>query len=132
MSETTCRPAWYGRRCAAPAAWRQREVNTTSGSRPVEGERPAQRRLKALVRGRVQGVYFRQFVWSQAGRLGVTGWVRNGEDGRSVEVEAEGPSDALKRLLKLLQEGPPGSRVDDVQVSWSDDPQGYTTFEVRF
>ena len=103
-----------------------------SGSQPVEAERPEQRRLKALVRGRVQGVYFRQFVWSQAGRLGVTGWVRNGEDGRSVEVEAEGPAEALKRLLQLLHEGPPRSRVDDVQASGSDDSQGYTTFEVRF
>jgi len=103
-----------------------------SGSLPAEGERPAQRRLQALVRGRVQGVYFRQFVWSQAGRLGVRGWVRNGEDGRSVEVEAEGLADALKRLLDLLREGPSRARVDNVQASWSDDPQGYTTFEVRF
>jgi len=84
------------------------------------------------VRGRVQGVYFRQFVWSQAGRLGVTGWVRNGGDGRSVEVEAEGTADALERLLELLRQGPYGARVDDVQVSWSDKPRGYTTFEVRF
>jgi len=103
-----------------------------SGSQPVEAERPEQRRLKALVRGRVQGVYFRQFVWSQAGRLGVTGWVRNGEDGRSVEVDAEGPVDALKRLLELLHEGPARARVDNVQASWPDDLQGYATFEIRF
>jgi len=90
------------------------------------------RRLQAVVRGRVQGVYFRQFVWSQAGRLGVTGWVRNGDDGRSVEVEAEGPGPDLERLLELLRQGPYGARVDDVQVSWSDEPRGYATFEVRF
>ena len=92
----------------------------------------APRRLRALVRGRVQAVGFRQFVWSRAARLGVTGWVRNGGDGRSVEVEAEGPVDALERLLELLREGPFGARVDDVQVSWSEEPQGHTTFEVRF
>jgi acylphosphatase len=80
----------------------------------------------------VQGVYFRQFVWSHAGRLGVTGWVRNGEDGRSVQLEAEGPADALERLLELMHEAPPRARVDDVETSWSDDLQGYTTFEVRF
>jgi len=113
-------------------AWAVHDVDTVSGSQPAEGAQPAPRRLQALVRGRVQGVYFRQFVWSQAGRLGVTGWVRNGEDGRSVEVEAEGPAEGLRRLLELLHEGPPRSRVDNVQASWSDDPQGYTAFEVRF
>jgi acylphosphatase len=80
----------------------------------------------------VQAVGFRQFVWSRAARLGVTGWVRNGDDGRSVEVEAEGPADALERLLELLREGPFGARVDDVQASWSEEPQGYTSFDVRF
>jgi acylphosphatase len=98
----------------------------------ADAGRQASRRLQALVRGRVQGVYFRQFVWSQAGRLGVTGWVCNGEDGRTVQVEAEGPADALKRLLDLLREGPPGARVDNVEAAWSDEPRGYTTFEVRF
>jgi acylphosphatase len=80
----------------------------------------------------VQGVNFRQFVWSRAAKLGVTGWVRNGEDGRSVEVDAEGPAAALKQLLELLHEGPFSARVDNVRASWSDDPQGYATFEVRF
>ncbi len=92
----------------------------------------ATQRLRALVRGRVQAVGFRQFVWSRAARLGVTGWVRNGNDGRSVEVEAEGPADALERLLELLREGPFGARVDDVQASWSEEPRGYTSFDVRF
>jgi acylphosphatase len=99
---------------------------------PEQAGQPGQRRLQAIVRGRVQGVNFRQFVWSRAAKLGVTGWVRNGEDGRSVEVDAEGPPDALKQLLELLHEGPFSARVDNVQASWSDDPQGYATFEVRF
>jgi acylphosphatase len=98
----------------------------------TEPEQAGRQRLQAVVRGRVQGVNFRQFVWSRAAKLGVTGWVRNGEDGRSVEVDAEGPADALKQLLELLHEGPFSARVDDVQASWSDDPQGYATFEVRF
>lgn len=100
--------------------------------RPASAGRRAPQRLRALVRGRVQAVGFRQFVWSRAARLGVTGWVRNGDDGRSVEVEAEGPADALERLLELLREGPFGARVDDVQASWSEEPQGYTSFDVRF
>lgn len=103
-----------------------------SEPQPADAGRQPPRRLQAVVRGRVQGVYFRQFVWSRAARLGLTGWVRNGDDGRSVEVEAEGPAEALERLLELLREGPFGARVDDVQVSWSEEPRGYTTFEVRF
>jgi len=99
---------------------------------PANAGRQAPRRLQAVVRGRVQAVGFRQFVWSRAARLGLTGWVRNGDDGRSVEVEAEGPSDALEQLLELLRQGPYGARVDDVRASWSDEPRGYTTFEVRF
>jgi len=99
---------------------------------PANAGREASRRLHALVRGRVQAVGFRQFVWSRAARLGLAGWVRNGDDGRSVEVEAEGPTDALERLLVLLRQGPFGARVDDVRASWSDEPRGYTTFEVRF
>jgi acylphosphatase len=98
---------------------------------PVDAGRQAARRLHALVWGRVQAVGFRQFVWSRAARLGLTGWVRNGDDGRSVEVEAEGPADALERLLELLRQGPCGARVDDVQASWSNEPRGHTTFEVR-
>ena len=99
---------------------------------PVQAGEMGRRHVRALVRGHVQGVYFRQFVWSQAGRLGLTGWVRNGEDGRSVEVDAEGPVKALKQLLELLHEGPARARVDNVQASWPDDPQGYATFEIRF
>ena len=99
---------------------------------PAGPGREAPRRLHALVAGRVQAVGFRQFVWSRAARLDLTGWVRNGDDGRSVEVEAEGPADALERLLELLRQGPYGARVDDVQASWCDEPRGYATFEVRF
>jgi acylphosphatase len=101
-------------------------------SEPTETGRQAPRRLNAFVRGRVQAVGFRQFVWSRAARLGVAGWVRNGDDGRSVEVEAEGPADALDQMLRLLHEGPFGARVDDVEASWSEDTRGHATFEVRF
>jgi acylphosphatase len=99
---------------------------------PSDAGHQAPRRLQALVRGRVQAVGFRQFVWSRAVRLGLKGWVGNGNDGRSVEVEAEGQPEALEHLLELLRQGPYGARVDDVQASWSDELLGHTGFEVRF
>ena len=91
-----------------------------------------ERRLRAVVRGRVQAVGYRQFVLRRAHTLRLAGWVRNGDDGRSVEVEAEGPPADLERLLELLHQGPFGSRVDRVDAEWSDDLRGYLGFEVRF
>jgi acylphosphatase len=71
------------------------------------------RRLSARVRGRVQGVGFRATTVSVARRLGLAGWVRNLVDG-DVELEAEGPPEAIEQLLTFLHRGPPGARVDGV------------------
>ncbi len=73
--------------------------------------------LHALIYGRVQGVYYREFTRRQAERLDLTGWVRNLRD-RSVEVVAEGQKDRLEQLLERLKIGPPGARVDDITVEW--------------
>ena len=66
--------------------------------------------LHVRVRGRVQGVGFRWFVREAARGLGVAGWVRNDADG-SVEVAAEGPTDAIHKLRARLLEGPAGASV---------------------
>ncbi len=65
------------------------------------------------VRGRVQGVGFRWSAREEAKRLGLTGWVRNADDG-SVEVTAEGRSDKLEAFAVWLARGPSGARVDTV------------------
>jgi len=67
-----------------------------------------------VVTGRVQGVGFRWFVEKEAREIGVSGWVRNNEDG-SVEVLASGTPDQLERLRKSLKQGPRAARVDAVQ-----------------
>jgi len=72
-------------------------------------------RRAATVTGRVQGVSFRYHTVRQAERLGLTGWVRNQEDG-SVRLEAQGPQEAVEELLAWLQHGPPAARVDGVRV----------------
>ncbi len=74
--------------------------------------------LQAFISGRVQGVGYRYFVYDHARELGLTGWVRNLQDGR-VEVLAEGSLEDLETLLTALQRGPGGSRVKEVQVTWS-------------
>jgi acylphosphatase len=71
-------------------------------------------RRAITVTGRVQGVSFRYFTVQEAERLGLTGWVRNHEDG-SVRLEVQGPSSAVEELVRWLHEGPPHARVDGVQ-----------------
>ncbi len=87
-------------------------------------------RLEARIYGRVQGVGFRHFVWHQATRLGLRGWVRNRRDG-SVEVVAEGPRSRLATLLAALYEGPPAARVEQVDERWLPARNEFRAFTVR-
>jgi len=96
-----------------------------------EGTKEA-KTLRAVVRGMVQAVGFRQFVLIRARSLGLSGYVRNGDDGRSVEVVAEGPAAALEELLQHLRRGPFLSRVDEVEASWSEEQGNYDSFAVDF
>jgi acylphosphatase len=87
--------------------------------------------LRALVRGRVQGVGFRAFVVWRARELGLQGYARNFSDGTTVEVVAEGPRVALETLLSALREGPPLSRVTGVDVLWGEASGAFTGFGAR-
>jgi acylphosphatase len=89
--------------------------------------------VRWLISGRVQGVGFRWYAWSIAGRLGVRGWVRNRPDG-SVEVMAQGTFGLLESFDSELRSGPPASRVDHVekqQVSVTDEVYSFKTFEIK-
>ena len=73
-------------------------------------------RARFVVRGRVQGVGFRWFVWREAGRLGLKGVARNLADG-TVEVLAEGRDESLGELEHVLGRGPAAARVERVDKS---------------
>ena len=90
------------------------------------------KRLHAVVRGEVQMVGFRYFVVEEARALGLTGWVRNGDDGRTVEVVAEGPQERLERLEAALRNGPRHAQVEAVDAGWSDVLEGHQRFEARW
>ena len=77
-------------------------------------------------------VGFRYFVVAEARAQGLTGWVRNGTDGRTVEVVAEGPADRLRQLEAALHQGPRLARVEAVDARWSDALEGYDGFEVHW
>ena len=86
-------------------------------------------RRRIVVRGRVQGVFFRDTTRRRAESLGVAGWATNRADG-TVEVVAEGKPDAVERLVDFLREGPRRADVDDVDVS-EEQPEGLSGFDVR-
>ena len=85
-------------------------------------ETTEQARFHAFVRGRVQGVGFRNYALQTARRLGVRGWVRN-RIGGAVEVVAEGRKATLEAFLQALRRGPAMAYVTDVEVTW-EAPQG--------
>ncbi len=88
--------------------------------------------VRAVVRGRVQGIGFRDYVLTRAGFLGLTGYVRNLPDGRSVEVVAEGARSDLEQLLDYLREGPRMSRIDAVDAEWREATGAFDGFGVGF
>ena len=82
-----------------------------------------------IVKGYVQGVYYRASARAEALRLGLCGFARNEEDG-SVRIEAEGEQGALDQLVAWCRRGPPHARVETVEVApgpW----QGLRGFQVR-
>jgi len=73
-------------------------------------------RMELRIVGRVQGVGFRWWAVRHAERLGLTGWVMNADDERTVELVAEGEAQALEKLEALVREGPPGARIERVEA----------------
>ena len=66
-----------------------------------------------VVSGRVQGVGFRYFAAEAAAVEGLSGWVRNRDDG-AVEMAVEGDAEAVVRFERKIRRGPPAARVEDV------------------
>ncbi|HHL35061.1 MAG TPA: acylphosphatase [Desulfobulbaceae bacterium] len=87
--------------------------------------------IHAVVHGRVQGVYFRDYTRREARHLGVCGWVRNLIDG-TVEVVAEGAPEDVDRFLAWLHEGSPMSKVTAVDFSEETQCNNYSSFVVRY
>ena len=87
--------------------------------------------LYCVISGRVQAVGFRAFVVARARSLGLTGWVRNRPDGRSVELWAEGTPEALAALRVAARRGPAGARVEDAECEGRDSSGAYADFSVR-
>ncbi|MHB8604285.1 MAG: acylphosphatase [Thermoplasmatota archaeon] len=79
-------------------------------------------RAHVFVSGKVQGVFFRDGLRTEAHRLGLSGWVHNLADGR-VEAVLEGQAAPLAEALAWLKHGPPSAQVERVEVI-EDEPEG--------
>jgi acylphosphatase len=82
------------------------------------------------ITGRVQGVGFRFFTEDQARREGLHGWVRNLADG-SVEIMAEGDAEAVERFERRVRHGPPGARIEQIEVDHVAPIGNATGFSIR-
>jgi acylphosphatase len=90
----------------------------------------ANKRVQLIVRGRVTGVYFRASAQREARRLGITGWVKNRNDG-SVEILAEGEEDSIKEIVSWAHHGPSAARVDHVDVRWRSYAGEFADFRIE-
>jgi len=92
----------------------------------------SQRCLHIVIRGKVQGVFFRATTAEKARSLGLSGWVRNLPDG-SVEVVVKGDEEKLKELIEFCHKGPPLARVTEVLVQEVEDPKDLPhPFSIRY
>jgi acylphosphatase len=88
--------------------------------------------IKATVHGRVQGVFFRASTRKVARELELSGTVRNLPGSGGVEVNAEGKKKQIDKLIEYLKTGPPGARVENVEVERLEYTGNYTGFNVIY
>lgn len=86
-------------------------------------------RRRAIARGRVQGVFFRDTTRREAESRSVAGWVSNRPDG-AVEAVFEGEPDAVEAMLRFCRQGPGRAEVEEVEVS-AEEPEGLAGFAIR-
>ena len=84
---------------------------------------------RLIITGNVQGVGFRAFVRNRAIKNNVTGWVKNLNDG-SVEALLSGSQENLNKLIEITRRGTPWSKVSNVVVTYSEDQEEYSLFEI--
>ena len=88
-------------------------------------------RVRVVIEGRVQGVWFRDSTRKEALSLGVSGWVKNRRDG-GVEALLEGPRQQVHTLIDWCRHGPPAARVTSMHASEEEWTGELSSFEITF
>lgn len=96
---------------------------------PPPSESDSTKTDKVVIKGRVQGVFYRDWTVQNATELGLKGWVRNKRDG-SVEALFSGPVEKVDEMMQRCRRGPPAARVTGLETLPSDEDPG-TVFERR-
>ena len=88
-------------------------------------------RIRVMISGDVQGVFFRISTQDKANELGLTGWVKNLFT-NAVEILAEGERDELGVFAGWLHEGPPNATIDKISIEWEEQSdKEFTSFEIH-
>jgi acylphosphatase len=88
-------------------------------------------RARLVIRGRVQGVFFRQSTREIAERLGLTGWAKNCPDG-SVAAVFEGEKQSVEAAITWCRQGPPAARVSTLDIDWQEFKNEFPDFSIRY
>ena len=83
-----------------------------------------------LIKGKVQGVYYRYGTLKKAVEYHLTGWVRNKADG-GVEIVCEGTEENIKKMVQWCEKGPEGAYVREVEKTWEQYTGEFNAFEIR-
>ncbi len=88
-------------------------------------------RIRIIVTGKVQGVFFRQALKVMAKKNDIFGWVKNLKDGR-VEAVLEGDEEKVSRLVEWAHGGPANARVEDVEIRNEQSTGEFSKFDVLY
>lgn len=87
-------------------------------------------RVHIIVKGLVQGIFFRVGAKEKARQLGITGWVRNLDSGK-VEIVAEGEKKKLEELVEWCNKGPSSARIEEIKTEWQSCKAEFKNFDIR-
>ncbi|NHJ31622.1 MAG: acylphosphatase [Asgard group archaeon] len=87
-------------------------------------------RASFLIKGQVQGVFFRVNAKEMASSLSITGWIKNNPDG-SVSGVAEGPKDLVSKFLDWCKRGPSQAEVSALDFNWEEYKGEFSHFEIK-
>jgi acylphosphatase len=88
------------------------------------------KRMHVLVKGTVQGVYYRYNALKKAEEYHLTGWARNKADG-GVEILCEGTEESINKMVRWCKMGPVRADVKEVQTTWEQYTGEFNVFEIR-
>ena len=86
-------------------------------------------RAHVFIKGKVQGVFYRDWTAQKAKALGLVGWVKNLEDGR-VEAVFEGPRQKVSEIIENCREGSVLAKVEHVDALWEGATGEFSSFEI--